>query len=512
MGSVVALMRETLGPLGIVSLLGSPSRVFSAVANLATVAADVHKLLSSICASKCRREAASKSDGGIHEMDTGLTKLLVDGGDLLTDGELRHGFLMLYRHYFDTDGRTAEAIVREAVSHVRCAYRFASAPDVPIEDKQQMLTCKVENNCLAPVLSAEETALPLPTCPPYGFHARPTRNNNRRHGDTCAIEGLARGKGGTAPSCRRLPTLLILGNGLHGLPWEAALVPGFTAAGVYARARSLAFALEHGLRKANCPRLGRLSQVSATSIGSAKFVVNPRGDLLRTEQVFGLFFSSCSRRLGWSGVKGRAPTKAEFLRAHRTPLFIFMGHGSGAEFASRESIADALNEERRRGVCGVVTVTEGICEPTNEPALATAALLFGCASGAVSNNGGECDPSGHVDAYLLGGVDGVLAFLWPVTDRDVDRMAARVMRYWMGHLIDEDALNVLPDAADDDDDADMTRVRSQGLLMNATAGLSLPVALGLARADAHAGLCRLPFLTSAGCIVYGDFVSAIAAV
>ena len=92
---------------------------------------------------------------------------------------------------------------------------------------------------------------------------------------------------------------------------------------------------------------------------------------------------------------------------------------------------------------------------------------------------------------------GVLAFLWPVTDGDVDRMAARVLRYWVGHLFDGDVLATLPDAVAEAPPPAATRP-----------GISLSAAVALARADAHAGLCRTPYLTASGCIVLGDAATA----
>lgn len=461
LGSIVSDLRKVLGPLGIVAVAGAPRRSFAVAAGLSTVAVRVHRLLSSIPGMQYKSEFLGRSDDhpkGRKVVDPALTQLLVEGGDLLTDDELRDGFLLLCG-YRDTPDGAANTVALEAVKHVRDAYASVA------------LSTRAAPNVAAKRSGATE----------------------RQHEGVAAAALL---------SSERVPSVLIVGDGLHGLPWEAALALGPVPGGVCARARGLAFAIERGLRRAN-NSVADSSPSTFVGIAMARPIINPHGDLPKTEQAFAPFFAACSRRLGWSALAGRAPSKNEYLYAHRKPLFVFMGHGSGAEFASRESIADTLCNAGRSTAAKIAPGQwrrHDTAEAATQLPSPSAALLFGCASGALSNSG-ECDPSGHVDAYLVGGTSGVLAFLWPVTDRDLDRFAARVIRYWMGHLLDCDALRALPDAAGDTPPAST----GNGDAMTA---MSLPAAVRLARADAHAGLCRLPNLTAAGCVVYGEFVCA----
>ena len=177
MGSVVAKLRKVLGPLGIAALLGSPCRAFALGSNLPTLVSGVQSLLSSICR-KCSSQPSSF--GGMPGLNGGLAKLLVYGGDVLTGDELRRGLSLLCGRFLNVDMKTAKTTIEEAVGRIRRAW--------------------------------------------------------------CG--GICRGGQGkakaAAPPCQRLPTLLVLGNGLHCLPWEAALSSESNTAHVYARARSLA--------------------------------------------------------------------------------------------------------------------------------------------------------------------------------------------------------------------------------------------------------------------------------
>ncbi len=60
-----------------------------------------------------------------------------------------------------------------------------------------------------------------------------------------------------------------------------------------------------------------------------------------------------------------------------------------------------------------------------------AALLWGCSSGRLPVLGVH-DPSGPAQWYLLGGASFVVANLWDVTDKDIDKLSMNCMRALLG--------------------------------------------------------------------------------
>ncbi|ORX55548.1 hypothetical protein DM01DRAFT_253316, partial [Hesseltinella vesiculosa] len=57
------------------------------------------------------------------------------------------------------------------------------------------------------------------------------------------------------------------------------------------------------------------------------------------------------------------------------------------------------------------------------------AILMGCSSGALQSQG-DYDPHGYVLNYLLGGSASVVANLWDVTDKSIDRLSKKMMERW----------------------------------------------------------------------------------
>ena len=62
---------------------------------------------------------------------------------------------------------------------------------------------------------------------------------------------------------------------------------------------------------------------------------------------------------------------------------------------------------------------------------APAALLWGCSSGRLSALGVH-DPAGMALSYLVAGAPFVLANLWDVTDKDIDRLSIACMQAVLG--------------------------------------------------------------------------------
>ena len=126
MGKAVTRLRKVLGPFGIAALAGPLPGSFAAPVDLSSVAARVQSLLSSLCGGKPSLAGSVDDRPKRNIVDVGLTKLLTDSGNRLTDDELRCGFLLLCKRNCDTGDPTVDTIVQKAVVHVRRAYGVES--------------------------------------------------------------------------------------------------------------------------------------------------------------------------------------------------------------------------------------------------------------------------------------------------------------------------------------------------------------------------------------------------
>jgi separase len=180
----------------------------------------------------------------------------------------------------------------------------------------------------------------------------------------------------------KLPLGLILGKGVHKIPWE-----------------SLPFAIESQTAITRIPsmRLVALQAMKQLPVdidpALTFFVLNPKGDLNETESIFRPIFSS----LRWEGLVRRSPDASIIERAlQHHDLFIYCGHGSGNEYYDYT----AMMIERRE------------CRASM--------LLMGCSSGKLSEDG-DMEPFGVPYSCVSAGSGAVVANLWNVTDRDIDR-------------------------------------------------------------------------------------------
>jgi separase len=187
----------------------------------------------------------------------------------------------------------------------------------------------------------------------------------------------------TKPSYKHL--VLILDKHLQHLPWE-----------------SLAF-----LREFPISRMPSLS-VFAKALKDKKcplekekifYVLNPSGDLVRTEKQFSNIVSN------WQGITGREPSREEFQNGLKeNDVFLYFGHGGGEAYIDVYSISKI-------------------------PKLPVI-LLFGCSSGRLKLFG-EFDPHGIACEYLISGSPAVLGNLWDVTDIDLDKFSESVLNKWI---------------------------------------------------------------------------------
>ncbi|KAG0140745.1 hypothetical protein CROQUDRAFT_99682 [Cronartium quercuum f. sp. fusiforme G11] len=193
---------------------------------------------------------------------------------------------------------------------------------------------------------------------------------------------------------------LILDKTLQGFPWE--VVPSLKGHSI-SRIPSLSFLRDRLLEldspitsSADGPSvLHRLSPSMPTiDVSRTAYILNPSGDLVSTQTQFESWLES---HQGWSGIKKRAPTSEEVKQALMTSnLMLYFGHG-GAEQYIRSITIKQLPR------CAVT-------------------MLWGCSSGMLQDQG-DFDPAGTPYAYLLAGCPSLVANLWDVTDKDIDRLA-----------------------------------------------------------------------------------------
>lgn len=180
----------------------------------------------------------------------------------------------------------------------------------------------------------------------------------------------------------RSPLILILDEALACLPWE-----------------SMPCLADHPVCRLPCSAFvdrcagAAREKGGAASAASAYYILNPSGDLQRTQSTFEGRFS-CSP---WEGVIGEPPSQdALFAGLQEKDLFIYCGHGDGSKYVAAERL-------QRLQRCSV-------------------SFLMGCSSGALRRLGGIA-PSGTPLSYIHAHSPAVVSNLWDVTDGEIDRFS-----------------------------------------------------------------------------------------
>uniref|UniRef100_A0A023GHN3 Putative separase n=1 Tax=Amblyomma triste TaxID=251400 RepID=A0A023GHN3_AMBTT len=65
-------------------------------------------------------------------------------------------------------------------------------------------------------------------------------------------------------------------------------------------------------------------------------------------------------------------------------------------------------------------------------------VLMGCSSGRLKTFGPKIEPFGVVLQYWIGGSPCMVANLWDVTDKDIDRFTETFLRHWVPKLGSKD--------------------------------------------------------------------------
>ncbi|KAI7816937.1 peptidase family C50-domain-containing protein [Gamsiella multidivaricata] len=248
--------------------------------------------------------------------------------------------------------------------------------------------------------------------------------------------------------------ILILDKHLQTFPWESC--PGLRSEAV-SRVPSMCFLRDRILqqkylisKEERGEQWGSEWRDLEVDPQKTFYVLNPEGDLKNTEDEFKEYVG---KQQGWDGIIGRAPLDLECIDGlSKNDLYIYFGHSGGEQYVKSTQI-------RQLGHCAV-------------------SLLLGCSSGQM-RGGGEFDPTGNAMNYLLAGCPTVVANLWDVTDKDLDRFSMAAFR--------------------EDETQEMEGIEGSGEAKESDkTQLSLVEAVKEAREE-----CRLKYLVGAASVVYG---------
>ncbi|CEG00949.1 Peptidase C50, separase [Ostreococcus tauri] len=152
---------------------------------------------------------------------------------------------------------------------------------------------------------------------------------------------------------------------------------------------------------ANAARVSTQNSLCKLNLGSAFYVLNPTGDLVKTQQ----YLTPLLAKAGWDGVIGTPPTVNEVRKAFQdVDFYFYFGHGGGQDIIKIKTILDSC--------------------------IRSVMILMGCSSGAYEYFD-NLSPTSISMLYLLCGAPTVLANLWDVTDVDIDRFSARLLQDWL---------------------------------------------------------------------------------
>lgn len=136
------------------------------------------------------------------------------------------------------------------------------------------------------------------------------------------------------------------------------------------------------------------------------YVLNPGGDLKKTELRFKTMFASMPRS---NGIAGHPPNEEQlFHNLFKTDLFVYAGHGGGEQYMRMNQL-----------------LKKSVGENVNLPP----AILMGCSSGA-SQKHGILEPSSNIMVWLLCGSPMIVSNLWDITDKDIDAFSSDVLERW----------------------------------------------------------------------------------
>lgn len=136
------------------------------------------------------------------------------------------------------------------------------------------------------------------------------------------------------------------------------------------------------------------------------YVLNPGGDLKKTEDRFKNIFASMPKS---HGIAGSLPDEGDLINSlFNTELFFYAGHGGGEQY---------------------MRMTQLVKRRFSDNAKLPPAILMGCSSGALQKFG-QLEPSSNIMIWLLCGSPMIVSNLWDITDKDIDAFSSSVLDTW----------------------------------------------------------------------------------
>lgn len=214
--------------------------------------------------------------------------------------------------------------------------------------------------------------------------------------------------------------ILILDRKLHAFPWES--MPclqsvSVSRVGSMLTLRERILAMREQLSFTDSEKY-HVPRTSGTTI------LNPSGDLSRTQATLSPHLDPLATASDstWRSISNRAPSESDFSTAlSETDILLYFGHGSGNQYIRNRTI-------KKLQKCSSVV------------------WLMGCSSGLVTEHG-DFEPTSVPLSYLVSGSRdedsreetsdarkglclAVVATLWDVTDKDIDRFSISVGKQW----------------------------------------------------------------------------------
>ena len=220
--------------------------------------------------------------------------------------------------------------------------------------------------------------------------------------------------------------ILILDRKLHAFPWES--LPCLENVSV-SRVGSMLTLRERILAMRRQMKDGTEEEYFVSKQSGA-FILNPSGDLSRTQTTMSPLLDSLakSKNSSWQSTINKIPSEKDFATAlSDKSMLLYFGHGSGNQYIRNRTIKklDKCAEVVWLMGCSSGRVTEhGDYEPTSVP------LSYLVAGKRLELVNTTDDESKYRNDNREGLCMAVVATLWDVTDKDIDRFAVEVGEHW----------------------------------------------------------------------------------
>lgn len=196
-------------------------------------------------------------------------------------------------------------------------------------------------------------------------------------------------------------TILILDKELHCFPWESLPCLDGQAVTRLPSLSSLRDRILQQQQKDGAHSTMGDEQRFCIDRRNGAYILNPAGDLEATQAKFE---QPLSELCEWKGLTKSEPKEDQFKEyLQERDIFLYFGHGSGNQYIRSRTI-------QKLDRCAV-------------------ALLMGCSSGRLTETG-EFEPYGTPISYMQAGCPAIVATLWDVTDKDIDRFSETMLQKW----------------------------------------------------------------------------------